>query len=416
VHHQRPLRLRRAPSLPSLPNRLDALEPRLFLSTTPGPNFDLVPTLAKSPKLSSAIITDTAVKGSVALIITNTGTDASPAATVSAFLRPTAGGSDIDIATKPAPISTIKGSTTKNGVTKDSDQSVTINVALPLTLAAGGYSLVIEVADASPAGTPAQLDNTFVAPFTLQATAGFTNLSASLTDSKIPASIVAGTSKKGAIALKLDNSGNIVTPSTFKYDITLVLRPASGADVPLIQERGVTLPSIKANGGTKTLTAPLTLSATATATITAGTYTLVALLTPTAGSTGSPLTITGPAITFTASVTTPTSGAVLKHGDTVAFNADTQLTTDPPLESGSFTTNLHVSGTYRYDGGLLTLTYSTGQQDILDIDPIGTPTFFDPTLDGNPTTVIFSFNSAGAFASINDVGAVGTPTAYAKFA
>ena len=185
----------------------------------------------------------------------------------------------------------------------------------------------------------------------------------------------------------------------------------------MISKPDVTIPTIKPNGGTKTIGTPIPISAVATAAIPAGTYTLVALLTPSAGSTGATATIVGPAITFTNSNSNsgPTAGAVLEHGDTIAFTSNTQLTTLPLLEFGNFTTNLHVSGSYTYENNILTLMYSTGQQQSLTIDPTTTPMFFDPTLDGNPTTVTFSFNPANAFASIDDQGTDNTQTAFAKY-
>jgi hypothetical protein len=417
VHNQRSLRLRNSRHSINVPVGLDALESRILLSGTPGTNFDLVPSVTKTVKLASAVITDTAVKGSVVVIVTDNGTDASPAASLSAFLRPAGGtgSTDINITTKPAPVSSIKGSVTKKGITKDNNKSVTVNVSLPLTLAAGSYSLVIKVADNSPTGSAAQLNNAIVVPFTLSATAAFTSLSETLTTAKIPSTIAGGTAKSGTILLTLANAGNIATFPSLQYDIAIVLRPAAGADIPVISKADVTIPTIKPNGGTKTIGAPIAVSAAATAAIPAGTYTLVALLTPSAGSTGTAVTVVGPAITFTNSNSGPTAGAVLEHGDTMAFTSNTQLTETPLLEFGSFTTNLHVSGSYTYENNILTLMYSTGQQQALTIDPTGTPMFFDPTLDGNPTTVIFSFNSANAFASIDDQGATGTQTAFAKY-
>ena len=231
MHNQRPLRLRHSRDSIHIPVGLDALESRVLLSGTPGANFDLVPSITKAVKLASAVITDTAVKGSVVVTVTDNGTDASPAASLSAFLRPAGGtgSTDINITTKPSPVPSIKGSVTKKGVTKDNNKSVTVNVSLPLTLAAGSYSLVIKVADSSPTGSPAQLNNTLVVPFTLAATAGFTSLSETLSTAKIPSTIAAGTAKSGTILLTLANAGNIATPASLQYDIAIVLRPASGS-------------------------------------------------------------------------------------------------------------------------------------------------------------------------------------------
>ena len=47
--------------------------------------FDLVPSFTKSAKLPAAVITDTSVKGTVTVRVSNKGTEASPAATVQAL-------------------------------------------------------------------------------------------------------------------------------------------------------------------------------------------------------------------------------------------------------------------------------------------------------------------------------------------
>jgi hypothetical protein len=363
-------------------------------------NFDLAPSLTKALAISNSVFTGVATSDTINVTVTNLGFAVSPTGSVSIFLRPTGGGSDINITTSPATLKPLKATLSKNGTTKHASDSVDVDVTIPLTLATGTYSLVFKVSDGETstfANNNTLVDNAF----TLTATPGSISITPSLSLTKIPATITAGTAANGNISFTLTNNGNIPTPGKLEYTGSLVLHPTSGSDIPLIPPTDITFDAINPDGDTSISSHALALTTTQTSLIPPGTYTLIGTLVPTNGTPGTTFTVTGPTITFTASSNTGTT-TLLKHGDTVNFTGNTQLNGQNFLERGFFTTNVkHISGTYEFTPSGLVLTYSNGDIDTLAVTLTGTQTFFDPDItNGDPTTVIFSTDPTGSFASI----------------
>src|SRR6202012_1910891 len=120
-----------------------------------------------------------------------------------------------------------------------------------------------------------------------------------------------------------------------------------------------------------------------------GTYKIVLSVTPATTVVKIPaVTIIGPTITVTGKTTTGSS--LLKHGDTVTFIANTQLTGMNFEELGNFRTNTGATGSCRFTPTGLTLTYDSGGSDVGIFLLTGSQAFLDPVLNGVGNTVIFS--------------------------
>ncbi len=383
------------------PNHCEMLESRLMLTAahvTSG-SFDLVPTGA-SAAFKGAIITGSSIKGTVKVSILNEGAGDFPGTSdLVAFLRPQSGGADVVLTPTAGKVGKIGSHKSANVTLK--------NVTLPTSLTAGTYLLGVKVL-----GGNAGVDTTFIAPFTITAAAGFVTLGGSLT-SKIPLTFPAGKAVNTTLQLSVTDQGNIATTAIQTVNVSLLLRPTSGgSDVPLITNLAVPLKTLKAKTGKDAVKIPLVLSSVQTNAIPAGTYNVIVTLTPVTVPASTPVVIPGPSITITGGTVSP-AGSIFKHGDTITFNANTQLTGTNFIELGSFSTNTGATGSYQFTPAGLFLTYSTGDTDANTITLIGTQKFFDPTIDGNGTKVIFSFDSAGAFATFPTVGN-NSRTAFAK--
>jgi hypothetical protein len=282
-------------------------------------------------------------------------------------------------------------------------------------LKAGTYSLIVTADPGNKIGEP---NNAVTAPIKITLGAGVVSLSATLAGSTVPTTISAGTaSKAGAINIGVTNLGNISTALLPAVNIAVSLRPtAGGADVPLFHQNNVKLPTLlaaiggKANGkDTITVNVPA-LPAVQTALIPAGSYKIIVTMTPaTAALKVAAVTITGPTIKVTGKTTTGSS--LLKHGDTVTFTGNTQLSGQNFLELGSFRTNTGATGSYRFTPTGLTLTYDSGGADVGIFLFTGSQVFLDPVLNGVGKTVIFSTSSTGAFMQ----GDMNGKAAFAKY-
>jgi hypothetical protein len=408
------------------PAGLEALETRVMLSAAPilelaasgggagqqihaaaAGKYDLVPSFSGGPKLTGALVAGQAINGAITVKITNAGNAASPAGRpITAVLKPAAGGANLSVLAKGATVGALaaKGSTT-----------VTLSLALPKTLKAETYSLIVTADPGNKIGEP---NNAATAPFKITLAAGFVSLSATVAGSTAPTTISAGTaSKAGAINVGVTNLGNISTAQLPAVNIAVSLRPTKGgADVPLFHQNNVKLPTLlaatngKANGRDTLMVDVPAIPAVQTALLPAGSYKIIVTITPATTALKVPaVAVIGPAVTVTGKTTSGSS--ILKHGDTVTFIADTQLSGTNFLEMGSFTTNTGASGSYRFTPAGLTLTYGGGGTDAGVFTFAGSQVFLDPVLNGVGQKVVFSTSSGGAFMS----GTVNGKTVYAKY-
>ena len=354
--------------------------------------YDLVPSFGAVPKLTGALVAGQTITGTVAVTITNAGNAASPGGLqVTAYLKP-ATGANIPVLAKASTVGAlgVKGKTT-----------VTLNLALPTSLKVGTYSFVVVADPTNKIGEP---NNSVIAPFKLTLAAGVVSLSASIAGSTIPTTITAGSAYKGGtITLGVQNLGNISTAQLPALNVAVLLRPTGGgADITIYHQNGVKLPTLlaaaagKPNGkDTLAINVPA-LTAAQTAQVPPGMYKVVLSVTPATTVLKVPaVTIIGPKITATGKTTTGSS--LLKHGDTVTFTGNTQLSGMNFLELGSFRTNTGATGSYRFTPTGLTLTYDSGGSDVGIFLLTGQQVFLDPVLNGVGNTVIFSTSSTGAF-------------------
>jgi hypothetical protein len=329
---------------------------------------------------------------------------------VVAYLRPAAGGANIPLLAANAKPTTV------GSVAAGKGTPVTLSLSVPTTLASGTYSVVVM---ADPTNTFHEANNSVVIPFQLKLAAGVVSLSASITGSTLPTSIVAGTvTKGGTLSLSVSNLGNIATTLVPTVNVAVILRPVSGgADITIFKQNGVNLPKLLAAVGGKAsgkdalaVTVPAATAAQ-TAEIPAGSYKVIVTVAAVSSKLKVPgLTITGPTIAVTGAKTT--GGSVLKHGDTVTFTASTQLTGSNFLELGNFVTNTGATGSYRFSPAGLSLTYDSGGVDADTFTFTAGQKFLDPVLNGVGQKVVFSFSSAGAIMSFPNPGGV---PAYAKY-
>jgi hypothetical protein len=349
----------------------------------------LTDAVASSAFPASAIAGQKAA-GSVKVTLTNDGNIATPAGakvSVSLVLRPDGGGDDVLIGTKL--------NQAFANVKPGAKVTVAISAALTATLPAGGYTLVAHIA---PTGfTPDAAADAVGASFAV--VDPFVQLV--VTAATDPFAAAAGGNTAGNAVVTLANHGNVaaVGPATVTYwattdgtitesslnlgsqNLTLKLAPGAALKTPAF---AVALPNPD--------------STTA--------YTLVAAVT-------SPSLAVGDVGGFIPAGTVSVShlSHVWFHGDTITFKATSTLNLPPVfVQSGTFTTNLGVTGTYTLTTGDLRLMYDTGPGEDYVFAFTGSPVSF------SGKKVIFSFDPARAVGSLPNRGDNNDQTAYARFA
>ncbi len=379
---------------PALAGAVESASAMQVVHVAPAGKYDLVPSFSGTPKLTGALVAGQAITGTVTVTITNAGSAKSLSGlSITAVLKPAAGGANVSVLAKAATVGAL--------ATGAKSPPVTLNLSLPATLKAGTYSLIVTADAGNKIGEP---NNAVTAPFKITLAVGAVSLSATLAGSTVPTTIAAGTaSKGGTVTLGVTNLGNISTAQLPAVNVTVSLRPTGGgADVPIYHQNGVKLPTLLAAAagkaiGKDTLAINVPgLTAAQTAQVPPGTYKIVLSVTPATTVLKVPaVTVIGPTITVTGKTTTGSS--LLKHGDTVMFIANTQLTGMNFEELGNFRTNTGATGSYRFTPTGLTLTYDSGGSDVGIFLLTGSQAFLDPVLNGVGNTVIFSTSSTGAF-------------------
>lgn len=154
--------------------------------------------------------------------------------------------------------------------------TLSINTTLPAGVSSGMGHLEVEIDSANVVAESDEGNNTDRAANGIDITRGYVTLANTITSSKLPAAIVTGTVAKGPVKVQVHNDGNIAVAAGSRVDVNVVLRPTGGgADIAIGSKLGQAFGKVKV-GSHKQVTVPTTVPAA----LPAGSYTVVATVTP----------------------------------------------------------------------------------------------------------------------------------------